>query len=655
MVLGLGGCGDDDGGPSDGSVAADGSIAPDARLSDGAPPDTDSSVADASGIDGSAANQPPVAVQAVADTRAQGTVRVSVAVTDDGIDDGGGLRLVVTREPDSGTATIEGTIVDYTPADGFVGTDTLEVAPTDGLAEGDSVLVIINVQEGTVYYVAPEGEGSDEAIGTRADPLATLDEAVDRAADDDDEVVLLAGTHVLTETVHLPHAVRYRIRGDDLTAREDVVLDFAGSPATLLTGDSTEGLLAGVTLRDSESTCLVLWNDWTVRDVVLSGCGRGGASVSADEVERAVFDGVRFADNQYNSGGALRVARGDTTVVRDCVFEGNAATSEGELGGQGGAIYSERALEVEGTTFSANTAELDGGAIALGSGGSLVAEADNLWERNEATGAGLGDGRGGAIYAATGTRVEISRGRFIDNVAGAEGGALWVRDGAVTEALFRGNRQTRTSGGGGAIFTETGGYVHVDRALFDGNASAASGGAIRIRGDAVVIIGHSTFTNNEGGVTAAVLCGDGPSAVVVGYSTIAGNVARPDSSTYAAISCGARYHLSYVVLDNPGLPDCSSVFGIDSVTQSLSSDSSCTDFPVGSRNVDPELGLLADNGGYTETFLPEPTSPVVDALPLDGTECPNPFEFSPGAEEDQRGVPRPRGSACDLGAVEVEP
>jgi hypothetical protein len=59
---------------------------------------------------------------------------------------------------------------------------------------------------------------------------------------------------------------------------------------------------------------------------------------------------------------------------------------------------------------------------------------------------------------------------------------------------------------------------------------------------------------------------------------------------------------------------------------------------------DPALGPLADHGGPTFTMLPAPGSAAIDALPPQGGQCP--------AAVDQRGIARPVGAGCDIGAVE---
>jgi hypothetical protein len=54
-------------------------------------------------------------------------------------------------------------------------------------------------------------------------------------------------------------------------------------------------------------------------------------------------------------------------------------------------------------------------------------------------------------------------------------------------------------------------------------------------------------------------------------------------------------------------------------------------------------GAPQNNGGNTDTLAPEPTSPAVDAIPANNQFC---------SGTDQRGVTRPQGAGCDIGAVE---
>jgi hypothetical protein len=78
----------------------------------------------------------------------------------------------------------------------------------------------------------------------------------------------------------------------------------------------------------------------------------------------------------------------------------------------------------------------------------------------------------------------------------------------------------------------------------------------------------------------------------------------------------------------------------------LDSDGSCG---WGSNNgslnhVDPHLGPLSNYGGSTQTFKLWPDSPAIDAVIFNAPNgCP---------ATDQRGVARPIGPRCDIGAYE---
>ena len=64
------------------------------------------------------------------------------------------------------------------------------------------------------------------------------------------------------------------------------------------------------------------------------------------------------------------------------------------------------------------------------------------------------------------------------------------------------------------------------------------------------------------------------------------------------------------------------------------------------RWANPILGALADNGGPTNTHALGPTSPAIGAASQAPDRC---------TGTDQRGVARPQGGACDIGAYEYGP
>ena len=77
----------------------------------------------------------------------------------------------------------------------------------------------------------------------------------------------------------------------------------------------------------------------------------------------------------------------------------------------------------------------------------------------------------------------------------------------------------------------------------------------------------------------------------------------------------------------------------------LSSDASCAFTNIGSlNNTDPQLGPLGNYGGPTPTMALLPGSPAIDAIPA---------ALAPST--DQRGYPRPYGTASDIGAFEWFP
>ena len=107
-----------------------------------------------------------------------------------------------------------------------------------------------------------------------------------------------------------------------------------------------------------------------------------------------------------------------------------------------------------------------------------------------------------------------------------------------------------------------------------------------------------------------------------------------------------------VVFRNTIVARCSNNLGDGFTTvaddYNLDASDTCNMSGTDLRGVDPLLGPLADNGGPTQTRMPQPGSPASDAG--------NPGVAGSGGlaceATDQRGVARPVGPRCDIGAFE---
>jgi hypothetical protein len=117
----------------------------------------------------------------------------------------------------------------------------------------------------------------------------------------------------------------------------------------------------------------------------------------------------------------------------------------------------------------------------------------------------------------------------------------------------------------------------------------------------------------------------------------------------------------------PG-PDCRIALHSVSSGFNVFTDGSCgLDLASDVQQVDvPILGPLGQNGGFGETRMPLPGSVLLDQIPaascsfvpfgaaLEGEQHLAEFDIEPFAAVtmDQRGMPRPQGARCDIGAVE---
>ncbi|UCF41623.1 MAG: hypothetical protein JSW43_04655, partial [Gemmatimonadota bacterium] len=128
-------------------------------------------------------------------------------------------------------------------------------------------------------------------------------------------------------------------------------------------------------------------------------------------------------------------------------------------------------------------------------------------------------------------------------------------------------------------------------------------------------------------------------------STVSGNTAYWGGGIHASWM-GYATLTNTIVADN-GAPTGANCLAsvLSSLGYNLTDDTSCGVTAPGDLIVaDAMLGPLQDNGGPTQTHDLLPGSPAIDA---GSPGCPPP-------DTDQRGVARPQGAACDIGAFELE-
>ncbi len=366
--------------------------------------------------------------------------------------------------------------------------------------------------------------------------------------------------------------------------------------------------------------------------------------------------------NGYSDNGAGIFNAGGRLVLRHCLFLSNTASgfagtyNSGNPGtnSSGGAVFNAGAAAISDCTFLTNAAI--GGAGGVGYYGNTTGGAG---------GAG-GAGCGGAIYNSGG--LTLSNCTFAGNtVAGGSGGAGATGGSGGLAGGTGGAGGAGGSGSGGAFFNA--GIASAVNTTVVGNSSAGGAGGTGGNGGGYggMYGGNGGNGNTGGSGFGGAIC-DASGHCSVTNSTLAGNFAIAGAGGAGGLGSYATYGSG-----SPGLPGspgsasgggisaslgsdlvnvllvsntpANGSFGITDGGHNLSSDNSCG-FTSGTSlsNTNPLLGPLMDNGGSTMTMALLPGSPAIDAG--DNLAAP---------PADQRGVSRPAGLVCDIGAYECGP
>jgi CSLREA domain-containing protein len=195
--------------------------------------------------------------------------------------------------------------------------------------------------------------------------------------------------------------------------------------------------------------------------------------------------------------------------------------------------------------------------------------------------------------------------------------------------------------GGGLLFA--GRTATIEGTTFRGNTAGIRGGGfhrfLTLNFDRTQLI-NSTVVENHAPVGGGVyVSSDGPFDFI--HTTIAGNTSTAEFGSGAAWDLVQRlsFYNTLIAGNNCGGPIA------NTNGHNIEGPSSTCFLPGEDQTgvADLGLGVLGDYGGPTPTLPILPGSPALDAALLG--DCP---------ETDQRGIFRPQGSGCDVGAFESE-
>jgi hypothetical protein len=408
------------------------------------------------------------------------------------------------------------------------------------------------------------------------------------------------------DTIRIPTPGDYKVTSAELPVTTNVTIEGSG-PTVRIVGDGNNRVF-NVTAANV-----------TLSDLTVTGGGLSGTVVS---------------------GGGIANAAG-TLLLRDVTVTGNSVSNT--IGGipAGGGVFNESGtLQIVDSTISANTAAVtpkgggipEGGGVANSSGSVTITRS-----------------------SITGNTASIAEPGGAPEGAGVESssGTLTIADSTVS-----GNTNTGGSvaiGGGIAAFKTT---TVISSSTVSGNVASEvgtgtvgeGGGIIQFQGSLSLL--NSTIAANsaagefaEGGGLQAQ-----ETSVAATNSTIAANVVS--GATAAGGNLLAREKATVkpqntIIAGGTGAngANCSvqSESAIQSQGHNLDSLDECSFTATGDLvNADPLLAPLANNGGATQTMALASASPAIDAA--DGAACP---------PTDQRGVLRPAGAGCDIGAFEL--
>jgi CSLREA domain-containing protein len=316
-----------------------------------------------------------------------------------------------------------------------------------------------------------------------------------------------------------------------------------------------------------------------------------------------------------NLGGGIFNDTGGVAAVTGATIQGNHSYS-------GGGIYNNGTMTVQGASqIYSNLVNYDGAGIYNYKDGTLTIDGSTVAYNQGTYGGGIFNGGTMNIQNAT---------SIVNNLANLYGGG--IHNGGGYESLNGTlniensnieNNQTSYIGGG---ILNASGSITITKSTLLSNSALSSGGGIYNGGSAT--ISNSTFFENFGNSGTGGI--DNQNTLLITNSTFVENNGIVDNLSNA----GSATLRNSILFTQSGT-NCSGTI-TDGGNNLAWDDTTCPGL-----HADPRITVLGDHGGPTKTIGLIWGGPGIDAA--NDAYCP---------ATDQRGIARPQGSHCDIGAYE---
>jgi predicted outer membrane repeat protein len=346
------------------------------------------------------------------------------------------------------------------------------------------------------------------------------------------------------------------------------------------------------------------------------------------------FNGTEITRAQRNPSANLTILSGDLNGD-DQGFTNNIENVYHVVTGATGAT-------LDGFTIMAGNANGEGTCPGAGCGGGMSNSASsstliNITFKNNFAAYG-----GGGLSNADGSNAILTNIKFSGNSSDDLGGGMasFSSNPILTNVTFIANS---ASSFGGGLYNSSGNPSLIN-VTFDGNTASEYGGGMENNGGGSPALTNVTFSGNLAGGYGGGLYNSYNCSPSLTNVTFSGNSANHGGGMYNYYNVSSPQTNNAIFWGNTASSAAqiynsgSSLFLSDSLVQDgCPANSTCTKIVT----ADPLLGTLSSNGGFTQTIPLLAGSAAIDTG--NDTTC---------AATDQRGVIRPQGAHCDIGAYE---